>query len=265
MSATVACSSSLSTIFGSSDRTIRASVPSVRKELAANDLIAHHPLDQAVGSPPLAARFQGTAAPEGRRSAERLARGEHRDNAARPVDELQVDDERAQLLDRVALEQHLPSNDNQHVVFARRKFVRTCSYCLNSGEFERKSWPSESSTLILSIPRTARMPSASAIASESSGRAERDEPEPFDAERDGMRSWVLGLGRPDGPILQIGGFLPSSPVGYPTDYRRNINAQGADLAPAGGEESRSAVGSGAVRPAGGPARNDGTPMSWKRC
>jgi hypothetical protein len=54
----------------------------------------------------------------------RLARREQRDQPARAVDQLQVGDDVAQLLDGIALEQRLALDDDQHVVFARGKPAR---------------------------------------------------------------------------------------------------------------------------------------------
>ena len=56
--------------------------------------------------------------------ARRRARGKHRDDAARAVDQLQVDRHVAQLFQRRALEQLVALDDHQHVEFVRREAVR---------------------------------------------------------------------------------------------------------------------------------------------
>ncbi len=54
----------------------------------------------------------------------RLARREQRNDAARAVDQLQVGDEVAQLLDRLARQQRLAFDHDQHVELARREAPR---------------------------------------------------------------------------------------------------------------------------------------------
>jgi hypothetical protein len=50
-----------------------------------------------------------------------LTRREQRDDAARAVDQLDVGDEVAKLLERAPRQQVVAFDDDEHVVFARRK------------------------------------------------------------------------------------------------------------------------------------------------
>ena len=95
----------------------------VREQLAADDLVALHLVDECMVGAPLR---QGIGKEGLRHSALRggLARGEHRESAARAVDQLHVGDEVAQLLDRLAGEQRLAAHHDQDVVFARREIAR---------------------------------------------------------------------------------------------------------------------------------------------
>ena len=95
----------------------------LRQKLAANDLIGHHAVNQlAVGG-----AFRQLIWKQRRRNLVfflGLARREHRDYASRAIDQLKVYDEVSQFFDRVAREQVLAFDDDEHVEFARRKSPR---------------------------------------------------------------------------------------------------------------------------------------------
>ena len=95
----------------------------LRQKLAANDLIGHHAVNQfAVGG-----AFRQLIWKQRRRNLVfflGLARREHRDHPSRAIDQLKVYDEVSQFFDRVAREQVLAFDDDEHVEFARRKSPR---------------------------------------------------------------------------------------------------------------------------------------------
>ena len=92
----------------------------LRQQLAADDLVVFDRLDElvVVGALRQLGREQRRGQLARRR---RLPRREQRDQAARAVDELQVGDEVAQLLEIVARQQGLALDHDEDVEFARRE------------------------------------------------------------------------------------------------------------------------------------------------
>src|SRR5271154_1516557 len=124
MSATVFDSCPLSTTFGSSERTTRARVPSSESSLPRmmSLLITRWiKLWYAAPSGKTSGNSGGGKPPLGGGGPRAGKKGK---KAARAVHELKIDDELAQLVDRVALEQRFAFDHDQHVVLAGRKFVR---------------------------------------------------------------------------------------------------------------------------------------------
>ena len=95
-------------------------LPVQRQELAADDLVRQHAIDQflIVGA---LRQFPGEQRLGNPSAFGRLARGEQRNNAARAVDQLKVGDQLAQLGQRLAIQQRLAFDDNEDVELARRK------------------------------------------------------------------------------------------------------------------------------------------------
>jgi hypothetical protein len=94
-----------------------------RQKLAADDLVAHHPIDHCV-----VGGIFGHLIWKQRRWNHAVFRWltcrENRDDAARAIDQLEVCDESAQLLDRFPREQCLALDYHEHIELARRKTSR---------------------------------------------------------------------------------------------------------------------------------------------
>ena len=90
------------------------------QQLAADDLVGFHGLDELVVVGALR-QFRGKQRRRQLARRRRLARREQRDQAARAVDQLQVGDEVAELLQVVARQQRLALDHDQHVEFGRRE------------------------------------------------------------------------------------------------------------------------------------------------
>src|SRR4029077_4471781 len=91
-----------------------------RQQFAANDLVAFDGLDEfvVVGALRQLGGKQRRRQFAGRR---RLPRREQRNDAAGPVDELQIGDEIAQFFQIVSREQGLAFDDDEYVEFLRRE------------------------------------------------------------------------------------------------------------------------------------------------
>ena len=92
----------------------------VREELALDDLVVADLVDELLIGVALG-QLGGKDRTGDFAGLRRLARGEQRDLARHSVDELQIDDEVAQSVDRFPLEQIVAADHDQHVVFARRE------------------------------------------------------------------------------------------------------------------------------------------------
>ena len=92
----------------------------VGEELALDDLVVADLVDELLIGVALG-QLGGKDGAGDLAGLRRLARGEQRDLAIHAVDELKIDDEVAQSVDRFPLEQIVAADHDQHVVFARRE------------------------------------------------------------------------------------------------------------------------------------------------
>ena len=114
----------------------------------------------------------------------RLARREQRDEPARAVDQLQVGDEVANLLERLALEQRLAFDHDQHVVFGRREAAR---HLLELPELRRVRAEQLAQRIVDLQPADAERRRDAQDRQNDRGedrRAQRNEADALDAERD---------------------------------------------------------------------------------
>jgi hypothetical protein len=155
----------------------------VREQLAADEVIAHHVIDQLLilGTLRQLLRKERSGNATVHR---RLARGKQRNDAARAVDELQVGDETAQLVDRIAGEQRLAFDHHQNVVFVRRKPPRHFFELLEFRCIRSEQLAERIVDLDLEDAKDGRNCQQKPDRDRNEGRADRDEAEPLDAECD---------------------------------------------------------------------------------
>ena len=160
----------LCTIAGSSESTTSASVPSSDKSLPRMISLVSTRCYQLLRTPAPSGSSLGKQRAGNLPALRRLTGREQRDQAARAVDQLQVGDEIAQLLDRLADPSALcppppPARRTRSrgsgASPPRTAGIRRCR--------ERNSWLSESSTLMRSIPNAATTDSAARMSSDSHG------------------------------------------------------------------------------------------------
>ncbi len=96
----------------------------VRQELAPDDVVAADPVDQLIVGRPFRQRLGEQGRRDGMAGLGRLAGREERYDALGAVDELQVGDEAAQMLERIAFKQRLARDHDQNVEFVRREAPR---------------------------------------------------------------------------------------------------------------------------------------------
>ena len=166
--------------------------------------LRHHPVDQRL----VVGALRQLLGEERRRDVaavlRRLARREERDDAPRAVDELQVGDEVAQLLERVALEQRLALDHDQHVELARGEALRHLLVLLELGRVGAEQLAQRIVDLDALDAERGQDREDRHDDRGDDRKAQRDQPDPLDPEGELMLA-AAGLRRPvRGPRQLIG-------------------------------------------------------------
>ena len=177
-------------------------LPVLGQQLAADDLVRHHAIDQlsvfgALRQLLREQRFGNSAV------LRRLARREQRNDAAGAVDQLEVGDQIAQLRQRFAIEQRLAFDHDQHVELARRKAARHRFVLLEFGRVGAKQLAERIVDLDAPDPERRRDAQHDQDQRDDQRETQRDEADPLDPERDAMPGQVPGEGAIPALIITV--------------------------------------------------------------
>src|SRR6185312_9718345 len=174
------------------------------EQLVTKNLVRLYSLDQLLIVRPLrqVGGNQGSGQLSGRG---RLAGGKQRDDTTSAVDQLQVDDEVAQLRDRRALQQGLALNDDENVEFAGRESPRLLLIQPELGRIRMEELTERIVNLDPGYPKSTEHRQYERQQSDRSWKAQRHQSDPLDAE--GQIALVTLPPPPERPVPPNSPFL----------------------------------------------------------